>query len=65
MLEIEDNIPGQRQAKNNPQAGNAHLLLLGNYPLQTSDGYRYNQVLHLTTDFSGEQIAINLSRGKG
>jgi len=41
------------------------VLLSGQRSLNTEDGYRYRQTFHLATDFEGEQMSLNLSRGRG
>ncbi len=43
----------------------ASLLLSGQRPIQTADGYRYTQTFHLKTDLAGNNIDVNLTRGKG
>jgi hypothetical protein len=43
----------------------ARLLLSGQRSLRTEDGHLYRQTFHLSTDFNGDEMSLNLSRGKG
>ncbi len=47
------------------EEGQAQVLLSGHRPMQTDDGYKYDQTFHLNTDITGSEIIVSLSRGKG
>ncbi len=48
-----------------PPPNEGRLLLSGHRSLQTTDGLRFPQTFHLDSDFQGQQIKLNLSKGLG
>ncbi len=54
---------GEIPALSGPQAG--PILLTGQRSLKTVTGQHFQQTFHLTTDVTGDQIEIALSRGNG